>query len=126
MSTEKTRTRRAPAGLATRGKRYWSAVMGAFDLTDSELEVLLEVCRTLDSLDALDAAVAERGAMVPGSAGQPVVNPALTEARGQRALLHRLMAALALPDEDGASIPTAHSQRGKVANAARWRASRGA
>jgi hypothetical protein len=121
VSTNPPRAKRAPAGLGARGKRYWSTIQGAFELSDSEQEVLLEVCRTLDSLDALDAAVTEQGAVVRGSAGQPVVNPAITEARGMRALLHRLMAAMALPDEDGATMPTGHSQRGKAANAARWR-----
>jgi hypothetical protein len=82
-------------------------------------EALLEVCRTLDSLDLLDAAIARNGATVMGSQGQPVVNPALTEARGQRALLRRLMSAMALPDED-AAMPTAQSQRGKSANRTRW------
>lgn len=121
MSTNQPSTRRVPSGLAARGRRYWRAVLGVYELSESELEVLLEVCRTLDSLDLLEAAVARDGSTVRGSAGQTVVHPALTEARGQRALLHRLIAALALPDADGAQVPSARSQRGKVANAARWR-----
>lgn len=112
---------RTPAGLAGRGARYWRTVVGDYDLSDSERELLLEVCRTLDNLDALATAVASDGATTRGAAGHVVVHPALTEARGQRALLHRLVAALGLPDDDGESVPTAHSQRGSAANAARWR-----
>lgn len=119
MST-KSKTPRAPAGLGTRGRAYWRATMGAYELTDSETELLLEVCRTLDDLARLAEAIDREGAMVKGSAGQPVVNPALTEARGQRAILHRLVAALKLPDEDGATVPSGHQIRGAVANTARW------
>lgn len=113
---------RTPPGLGPRGARYWRTVLADFDLSDSELELLREVCRTLDNLDALADAVARDGATVKGSAGQSVVNPCLTEARGQRALLHRLIAAMSLPDEEGAAVPTAYVQRARTAASARWRA----
>lgn len=109
-----------PAGLGPRGRKYWRKVNADYELTGSEVELLVEICRTLDRLDLLDAAVRELGATTFGSAGQTVVNPALTEARGQQALLHRLVAALRLPDEDGATVPTGHQLRGAAANAARW------
>ena len=112
---------RTPPGLRARGARYWKKITGEFDLSDSERELLLEVCRTLDNLDALADAVTEHGAVVRGAAGQVTTNPALTEARGQRALAHRLIAAMNLPDEEGQAVPNAYSQRGKAANAARWR-----
>lgn len=116
-----TKIRPAPRGLGQRGRRYWREILGTFALSDSELHLLMEVCRTLDTLDQLAESVAKDGATVAGSAGQVVVNPCITEARGQRVVLHRLISALNLPDEDGAAIPTAHSQRGKAANAVRWR-----
>lgn len=111
---------KAPAGLQARGRRFWRDTLGAYELTDSETALLLETCRTLDNLDALAAAITADGTMLTGSAGQPVMHPALTEARGQRAILHRLIAALALPDDDGATVPTGHSIRGKTAAAAKW------
>jgi hypothetical protein len=110
----------APKGLAARGRRFWRLTTERFDLSDGELEVLTEVCRTLDNLDRLDAAISRDGVTVAGSAGQTVVHPAVTEARGQRALLHRLVAALALPDEDGATVPTAGTLRAKRAASVRW------
>ncbi|BDZ60858.1 hypothetical protein Lsed01_00176 [Demequina sediminis] len=109
-----------PDGLGSRGARFWTATLEAYELSDSETPLLLEACRTLDNLDALAQAVADHGAMTVGSMGQPVVNPALTEARGQRIVLHRLLAALALPDEDGEAIPTGAQQRGKASAAKRW------
>lgn len=113
-------THRAPSGLGPRGRKFWKSTTAAFDLSDAELEILAEACRTLDDLDRLAGMVTEHGATVTGSQGQVVVNPALTEARGQRAILHRLVAALQLPDEEGEPIPTAHSTRGRTAAQARW------
>ena len=112
---------RAPAGLAARGKRFWKTIIAEFELSDSERELLEECCRTLDQIDQLEGSIASLGAMVRGSTGQLVLNPAIAEARGQRALLHKLLAALALPDEDGQTVPAAVSQRGKAAAQARWR-----
>lgn len=104
-----------PAGLAERGRAYWQAVVTDYDLTPSELAILIEACRTLDNLDQLAAAIARDGVMVLGSAGQSVTNPALTEVRGQRLALHRLVSALALPDVDGATVPTSGTLRAKRA-----------
>lgn len=116
-----TKTPRPPSGLGTRGRRYWREVLGAYELTDSELHLLTEACRTLDDLDRLAEAVERDGATVAGSTGQTVVHPALTEARGQRIVLHRLIAALSLPDAEGDVVPGARSAASQAANAARWR-----
>jgi len=110
----------SPKGLKARGKAFWASCHKVFEFTDSEEALLLEVCRTLDNLDALAASISKDGATVEGSAGQVVVNPALTEARGQRVVLHRLIAALQLPDEDGVSVPTSASLKTSVAANARW------
>jgi hypothetical protein len=123
MMTEASRPR-SPAGLGARGRRFWRDTVGDFDLSDAELAVLVEACRTLDDLDRLADVVAALGPMVTGSAGQPVVNPALTEARGQRAILHRLVSALQLPDPENKPMPTAASTRGHKAAAARWQRKR--
>lgn len=112
---------KAPKGLDTRGRSYWGSIVGAYELTDTELELLAEACHTLDDLDLLEAVIAEKGATVTGAAGQSVVNPALTEARGHRLALHRLVSALNLPDEDGESIPTAIAIRNRTNARARWR-----
>jgi|SRR5690625_2652926 len=109
-----------PEGLSRRGATFWESCHELFEFTDSEEVLLLEACRTLDNLDALDAAVARDGATVEGSTGQVVVHPALTEARGQRVVLHRLIAALQLPDEDGDVVPTGTSLKASVASNARW------
>lgn len=111
----------APADLASRGRKFWREITGQFELTKAELEILREVCRTLDDLDRLAACVLADGAMTTGSAGQPVVNPAMAEARGSRALLHRLVAALNLPDDQGDAVPSPQTIRAQRAAASRWR-----
>jgi hypothetical protein len=109
-----------PAGLAVRGRRFWRETTEKYEVSASELQLLREVCRTMDNLDDLAAAIAADGATVLGSKGQQVVNPALTEARGQRLALHRLIAALALPDEVGEAVPSVARLRASKAAAARW------
>lgn len=109
---------RAPAGLGTRGRKYWKSIIDSYQLTGSELELLTEACRTMDNLDALAASVARDGVTTAGSAGQTVVHPAVTEARGQRLALHRLISALGLPAED--AIPDAVTIRNRQANVTRW------
>lgn len=113
-------TQKAPAGLAARGRTYWQTVVTDYELSPSELAILVEVCRTLDDLDRLAEAITRDGVTVLGSTGQTVVHPALTEARGQRLALHRLVSALALPDAYGATVPTTGSLRGKRAAQVRW------
>ena len=124
MSSEK--RPRTPPGLAARGRRFWRDTVAEFDLSGAELHLLQEACRTLDQLDALAAAVERDGSMVLGSQGQPVIHPAITEARGQRLALHRLVSALALPDDDGQTTPSAVSSAARKAAQARWSRTRGA
>ena len=75
------------------GSALWREVseeIGGLDATQSAL--LAEACRIQDRLDALDLVIRDLGAMVKGSMGQDVVNPALTEARGQQTTQYRLLA----------------------------------
>ena len=118
MTTKTTKT--TPKGLATRGRRFWSATVSKYELTAPELELLVEVCRCLDRLDQLDEFIASAGVTAVGSQGQTVINGALVESRGQQLVLHRLIAALSLPDECGASVPTASKLRAQTAGTARW------
>lgn len=120
MTDSTTKAQRAPAGLKARGRRFWRETLAVYELTDSELSLLTEVCRTMDNLDALADVIATDGATTVGSQGQTVVHPALTEARGQRLVLHRLLAALALPDEDGSVLSSATRTAAEQAARARW------
>lgn len=107
-----------PTGLGTRGRKLWRQITGDYELSDTELTILYEAGKTLDAIDLLDLAISESGATVVGSQGQQVVNGALTEIRGQRALFHKLIASIDLPEED--SVRSATSMRASTAANHRW------
>ncbi|SFV21303.1 P27 family phage terminase small subunit [Micrococcus terreus] len=118
-----TKRPKMPGGLGERGAGFWRRTVRDYELTDSEVQLLAEACRTLDQLDALALAVETDGATVRGSMGQTVVHPALGEARGQRQVLHKLLAALALPDltdEKAETLPTPRQVSARKAAEARW------
>ena len=95
-----------PNGLAERGEAFWSTVTSKWDLSPPELEILVEVCRTLDALEVLAGDKAK-----------------LSEARQHRLVLHRLLAALELPEDDGIASPA--TLRARKAARTRWDASAG-
>jgi hypothetical protein len=119
-SQNATGRRRAPADLKARGRAFWRAIWADYELSDTETALLEEVCRTLDRLDSLAAAIDNLGPITLGSTGQTVVNPALTEARGQQVVLHRLIAALQLPDMDGQNVPSGRATAASIAAKTRW------
>jgi hypothetical protein len=111
----------APTGLKARGRRFWTAAVEAYEFTDAERELLVEVCRTLDLTEQLDAVVRTDGLTIEGSRGQTVTHPAIGELRQARGLLSRLLAQLDLPDVDGAaSLPSAFTLRARQGASARW------
>jgi len=59
MTTNTTKKASVPKGLAARGGAFWSSITTMFDLSAAELEILLEVCRTMGRLDELDAFITE-------------------------------------------------------------------
>jgi hypothetical protein len=73
--TDATKLPRAPAGLGRRGGAFWRRCAAAYELTDAETELLIEVCRGLDTLDTLHMVVADQGHTVRGSRGQVIAHP---------------------------------------------------
>lgn len=113
-----------PGDLGAAGQALWNSVIAdvpaGWSLDEREYAILGLAARQADDLALLDAAVARDGAMSVGSKGQPVVHPALQEARQARITIGRLLGQLGLPDETGAR-GTAASLRGRRAAQARWR-----
>jgi hypothetical protein len=114
-----------PAGLGPRGAGFWEAVTGSFVLDVAERELLVECARLVDECEELSSVLERDGRSVLGSQGQPRVHPAVGELRASRLALGRLLAQLALPDEDGASLSSPLSARGRVGAGSRWGARRG-
>lgn len=67
----------------------------------------------------LETAAAKSGAMTKGAAGQPVLNPAVAEARQGRLAIGKLLGQLSLPTEDEEPT-TATAKRAQKAATARW------
>lgn len=116
----------APTDLAAGGRSLWRSVVKIYDLRGDELPLLAEMCRTVDDLALLRAALIESGPTVLGSKGQPRPNPLLAEVRGSRLVLARLAAQLGLPDEEGETSTTPAQRRASKAARARWGATDGA
>jgi hypothetical protein len=113
-----------PARLKARGRGFWDQALAVYDLSGTELALLAEACRTMDELEALSATLSRDGLTVEGSTGQTRVHPALGELRAARVVLSRLLAQLALPDDDGQAVPSATRLRAVKAAGTRWEAYR--
>lgn len=113
----------APRGLGNRGRALWRSIEGnlpeGWEFDDREAALLRLACEQSDDLARLEEAVRKHGAMVAGSTGQRVVNPALVEARQARLVISRLLGQLSLPDEDD-QPKTDAGRRGQRAAQARW------
>jgi phage terminase small subunit len=110
-------------GLGNRGRALWRSIVKglpeAWEFDEREGAILAMACRQADDLARLETAIKKGGVMVPGSAGQPVLNPAVAEARQGRLAVNRLLGQLALPDE-GEEPRTAAGERGRRAAESRW------
>lgn len=111
---------KVPPGLAARGRAFWRRTVASYVLSETEVELLGEVCRLLDECDALRSVVAADGVTVAGSAGQPRVHPALGELRQHRLAVGRLLAQLALPGDEEGTLDSPARARARRAAAARW------
>lgn len=109
----------APADLAATGKALWRKLVGAYTFQPAELALLEAAARQADTVAALEAAIAEDGMMVTGSAGQPRLNAAVAEARQGRLAFAKLIDALAIPDDENRPA-TERSRNATHAANARW------
>ncbi|MGW4325440.1 hypothetical protein ACWEKR_06065 [Nocardia sp. NPDC004573] len=111
----------APKGLRPGGRKLWSDIVGQWDLRPDELRVLREAAREVDLIDKLEAVLNKGSLMIPGSMGQMVVHPMVTELRQHRATLAALLRQLKLPDADGGEAEKeSRSTAARAAANARW------
>lgn len=85
-----------PESLGAAGATLWDEVAAVLALDEHEALALLQVCRTADVLDTLQAEVDRDGVTVNSPQGRKA-HPALVELRAQRLTYARLIAALRLP-----------------------------
>ena len=110
-----------PKGLGARGTALWTELQETMEFDPQEEALLLETCRTLDTIDSLATSVDVDGVMIQGSQGQKVLNPAVGEMRQQQQSYARLVTMLNLGSvEGGAQLITATSASAQAAANARW------
>jgi hypothetical protein len=113
-------TPRAPDGLGPAGRRFWRAVVGAYELSPSETESLRQAVRVVDLLERIDAQLVAEDLTVVGSVGQQKPHPLLAASEAQRRVLEVLLNALALPLPDEL-VGRRRSPAATAAAQARWR-----
>lgn len=107
--------------LGIRGRELWDELQDSFEFDRHEENLLVEVCRVLDVIDALNESITEHGVMVVGSQGQPVLNSAVGELRAQQASFARMLPLLNLDAaSSNAALLSLTSSRAKQAAKARW------
>ena len=108
-------------GLKARGLGLWTQLHDTYEFDPQETNLVIEVCRTLDTIDTLAASIEKDGTMVLGSQGQMVLNSAVAELRQQQAAYARLVTMLNLnAAENGSALLTATSASASAAANARW------
>ncbi len=95
-----------PKGLEADGKRLWRAVAEGFELETHELLLLEHACRTADTIAGLTSSAG--GDLVDGKGR---VRAEIVEARQQRIVLARLLAALRVPLGDEGSDTAKHGPK---------------
>ena len=107
-----------PSNLGDAGARLWDEMTPGLRFDSRELEHLALACHQADHLADLEAVVASEGVTSTGSTGQPVVHPAVVEARHARIAISRLLGEIFIPSAAGGK---ASQRRAKKAADSRWR-----
>lgn len=111
-----------PSSLGRQGRALWRQVIEAFEIDDPhELALLGQAAAVLDTIAALEAVIADEGVTSVGSTNQRVAHPCVAEARQQRVVFARLVAALGLPARDGEQgVLDGYRARSAVGHKNRW------
>ena len=116
-----------PDGIGDRGGAFWVTVQEQMSFDARETDLLVEVCRTLDMIELVSAAIEDDGVMIMGSQGQLVLNSAVAELRQQQASYARLVLQLNLDGAvSGEGMKSARASSASETAKRRWRAVNGA
>lgn len=110
---------RAPSGLGKAGRALWRDINAGFGLAPHESAILVQVCRCVDRMDAIEAELAGAALTVEGSTGQPKAHPLLAEWRMQARVLESLSRALSIP-LPGENVGRRRSPSAREAAVQRW------
>lgn len=112
-------TTRARAGLGPSGRALWRGIHRDYGLASHEQAILVQCCRTVDRLDAIEAELGAASLVVEGSTGQPKAHPLLAEWRAHARVLESLSRALSIP-LPGESVGRRRSPTAREAALQRW------
>ncbi len=105
MSGKAERIPRTPKGVGPQGKKLWSEVLGAHELTESETAILTAACRCITTLERIADELESTALTSLNARGDVVASPLVVEQRQQGASLARLLASLRIPEEPDAARP---------------------
>jgi hypothetical protein len=109
-----------PEGIGERGGAFWLAAQAGLEFDARETDLLLEICRILDTIDLLALAIERDGVMLTGSQGQRVVNGAVAEMRQQQAAYARLVTQLNMDGAEGAEMKSPRGASASATAKRRW------
>jgi hypothetical protein len=89
-----TGTPRPPASAGVAGKRLWRAVLGEYELSGGDLELLRHAVLVADELQQLEELVRASGPLIKDRDGNPCPNPASQQHRLLALTLGRLLAGI--------------------------------
>jgi hypothetical protein len=115
---------RKPRNLGEEASEFWDEVTSSYRLRPDEKRVLVDVVKTMDTIEHLEAEMESGETYLTGSMGQKVLNGIYGELRQQRKTLAGLVAQLKLPDlaADGSVAPVndGGAEAGRLLAAKRW------
>jgi hypothetical protein len=89
-----------PGHLEAPGRRLWDGIQAEFNITDTAgLTLLFEACASVDTAEAIAAAVRQDGAVIYARSGVPRSHPGIKDMLGARALACRLLERLGVTTE---------------------------
>ena len=113
-----------PKGLGAAGAALWRAVFAdvaeGWRLDARDLAQLEAASRAADRAAELEALIAEDGLMAAGSQGQPVLHPAVAEARMTRALVASLVGKIEIAPPRSTGRSARQDDQLRDARAKRW------
>ena len=107
--TERKKARQTGQGFGPAGEKLWRSVADAYELEEHESVLLTQACRTLDTINTLQARLDAADVLDARYRGR--VHPCLPELRAQRLVLARLLKALDVADEADVEQPKRQRRR---------------
>lgn len=105
--------------MGARAKRLWREIVTEFELRPDELEVLASACYAAQRAHEIRNELAGMDILLPGSMGQLVANPLLSEVRNHESHVAAMLGKLKLKETES-GVTSTRSGAARTAAKARW------